>query len=441
MWFDAETDPTNPVTRQQAGATNRTNLNQLISAVSQSGGGVIFFAGGTGDYMFAGGGIILKSNVSLVGAGPGVTRFTWAANSIANGGYFVFIQNAQNVSIAGIRFDGSDAQPSATTVSLKVDGSSNVDIEGCHFANTVRTISIYNGSSSIRVHRNRFLASTRGQALYAFGDGAPVSHIRITENYVENVVAAAADLGPRSAFYSAGANVQYEGNTVADSYDTAIMFGNGSVDCSAIGNTAVTTYVSLFVGSGAKRVRVIGNALSSRNDYGIHAYNRDQNSAFPAEAFNVLSMNTVADCGKSGIHVEGAAFVNVTGNIITNPGRRYATAPDGIQDRERSGILVSSASNNINNSSNCVVSGNTIVDLSSQPLMRYGIYVSTGMDGVALVGNSIRGAWDRLVRVPAGLPPAASYPVGTQGWDGSGSNPHPVWSDGSVWRKADGSVN
>lgn len=438
MWFNAETDPIYPVTRQQPAATNRTNINQLIASVSQSGGGIIFFPGGDGDYAFAGGGISLKSNVSLVGAGPGVTRFSWAANSITTGGYFVYILSLQNVSISGIRFDAG-TQPAANTLSVKIDGSSNVTVENCHFANTTRTIFIYNGSSDVRVHRNRFLESTRGQALYAAGDGTSVSHIRITDNHVENVLAPANDLGPRSAFYSAGSNIQYQGNSIADSYDTAIMFGNGSLDCSAIANTAVTTYVSLFVGSGAKRVRVIGNSLSSRSDYGIHAYNRDiASNRYPPEAFNVLSLNTITDCGKSGIHVEGAAFVNVTGNIIVNPATRAA---ENIQDREKSGILVTTASEGINDSSNCVVASNTIVDTNSQPRMKYGVFVSTAMSGVTVTGNTVRGASDQLVRLPSSLPPASSFPVGTQLWDGSTATAHPVWSDGSAWRRADGSAN
>jgi hypothetical protein len=448
--YDASTGGASAVTRYSAptlaqATTNRVNLNNLIVAASAAGGGVIYLPGGDGDYYMAGDAIKLLSNVCLRGDGAGSTRIRLFDGNIGPlgtpSGNFVYMSQRDNISISGITFNGG--VQTATTVSMNVDASSQVTIADCAFMNMRRAISVYNDQQiadripqNIRIIGNTFGEGIFGQAIRVADDKAVADphDVWITDNRINSVTAPdpLLALGAISAIYVSGERIHISGNRVDSTADTGIMFGGGCRDCSAVDNIINSDLVSLFVGSGAQRTRVASNTLSAKFDHGIHAYHPQST---PGVAYTVIQGNEISNCGKCGIHIEGALGVSCVSNVILNPGRNPEGMPNPITNREYTGILVSDSFPQpaVNKSDLINISSNTIIDDNpAAPTMRYGIRMAdAGMTGAVVTGNTISNAATTKIMYPSALPAASAVAPGTQWWDATGNRP--IWSNGTAW--------
>ena len=451
LWYNAETySSTVKVTRSGSASTNTANFNSMVAEVSDAGGGTIYFPGGkdagaSGAELYKFNGVLrMKPNVTICGDGPSSTQFIWLDDSVPKEGYVAYFKSVTAAAIRNIGFNAGASQANTKAVSIKVDDSRGILIEGCRFTSMRRVIDIYNGSTNVGIKGNTFRDSTVGIAVSVLPQGGPApSDIEISGNTFDGIIkdAQERDLEPPTAIYSQGVRVSATNNRISDSGDTGITFGKGADDSSATHNTIYTQLVSIYVGNGALRTRIIGNSLRSESDYGIHAYNRD---GFPNAAYTIIEGNSISNCGKAGVHIEGADGVSCVGNVILNPGRRELPAAN---DRQRSGILVSNnASLNkgsytgpaSNFARNCNISSNTIIDDNdSSPTMRYGIHVrNASIGGMILSANTVGAAKNEKIRYPDDLPPADRVPAGTQWWSGT----KPVWSNGTKWVDAAGAV-
>jgi hypothetical protein len=425
---------------------NTRLLNECLLNLGTGGGGSVRLPGGEGEYVIANS-IFMPSNTALVGDGALHSRvrlIDGAELSEAPSSQLVKTTGQSNLRIIGIGFDGG--VQASETLSVTLDGTNNVWIERCSFRNMKRAISVFNATESIDtvphhiyIRDNQFLDGIDDFAVrIADNNKSPDPHdIWIADNTVEGVRNVIAK-GETTAFRIAGVRVHVTNNFVKSTDDTGIMFAGYCEDCTATGNTITSKYVSIFCGSGSRRIRIADNSCTSVEDNGIHAYNPDN---YPGELFATITGNVLYDCGKTGIHVEGGFGVTITGNQIINPASKLSS--DGKVNREASGLLIGNSYPKVANVSRMVgVTGNIIVDNRETKLMQYGIHAenattgSAASSGLVLWPNAIAGATRASILLPSALPDAAESGVGAF-WMVVAEN-RPCWSDGTTWRFADG---
>jgi hypothetical protein len=426
---------------------NTRVINECLREVAARGGGRVRLPGGEGDYLVANT-IDMPSNTELVGDGALFTRIRLrdgADLETSPSSQLVKTTGQSNIRIADIGFDGGEQDEQ--TLSVTLDGADNVWIERCSFRNMKRVISVFNATGGadtvphhIYIRDNRFLDGVEDFAVRVVDDSeaADPHDIWIEGNTVEGVRNVIAQ-GETSAIRVAGTRVHVSDNLVMSTDDTGIMFAGSSRDCTATGNNITSKFVSIFCGSGSQRMRIANNSCTSSDDHGLHVYNPDNRDG---DAFTTISGNVFYNCGKSGIHVEGAFGVSITGNQIVNPG----TTLRGEENRESAGILVGNSYPAATNVSGMLtVTGNVITDNRDTKLMRYGIHAAdaTSAGGAASPGlvlwpNAISGAATASILLPSRAPDPAQSGVGAF-WMTPGDS-RPRWSDGTVWRYADGTV-
>jgi hypothetical protein len=370
-------------------ADDRAAINAKIAEAAAAGGGKVMLGGGTFRIT---GALAMAQNVTLCGAGGGTTtvRLADGANSL-----LVYASFASDMRVEDIVFDGNAANnPGIATTSVQFDNCTDTEIRHCRFINTKIPVA-YRGGARVAVRRC-FFAN-------AVDYGVRVSELAATDVWIEGNYFAGITAGvvtDWAAIRLTCSRVFVRDNYIAGSIDTGVMIsGTGCRDISVSGNIIRTTQVGVYVGSGAKRTRVIGNDIASTLDFGVHVYDATQ-----IESETVISSNVIHDCGKSGVEIEGVRVVTVTGNIIERVGSLVASA-----DNQRGGIVCTSIG-----AANCgkvTITDNVIRDDAGAPTMRYGIYIETVTAGLTIWGNQVSNGIVADVDVSGGF--TAPYAVQT----------------------------
>lgn len=362
---------------------SKAAINAAITAANAAGGGVVLVPTSSSQFMISGG-ITLLSNVTLRGMGKGAAGLKRTAGGTST--TVIFAQNATNIAIENLKIDGQQATQSGSpaTVAVAFDGCSKVTVRGCRLDNMKTGIWINtssDASSNVRILDNDF------GTIVDYGvrcNNASISNVTIRGNTFESIVRGA--LQTPSAVMSNASNVQIVNNTVLASDDSAFCIsGTTAFNTLVQGNHCRTTLVCVYVGSGARYARVIGNDLASTSDFGVNVYNETGTSA-EDELDLVVAGNVIHDCGKSGVDIEGVSSVAVTGNVIMRVGTVTASA-----DNQRCGISITGGFGSYAPSRISVI-GNTVQDNAGVPTMRYGILQQVAVTGLTILGNQVTGA-------------------------------------------------
>ncbi|WP_185020360.1 right-handed parallel beta-helix repeat-containing protein [Rathayibacter sp. PhB152] len=330
----------------------------------------------------------LPSNITLSGAEGRSTTIRLADGADAP---FVLAKDLDGVTIRNLTLDGGVQNTSP--VSLQIDSCSKVLVEECNFVRMSHAVHVYGSehadSESIIIRRNSF--SQIDDFAVRVSEGS--NSVTIRENIVTDVKKVSAP--SPAAFYIVGRGVSVIGNTVLSSEDTGVLIaGEGAQDISVSENVMSTMLVSVFAGSGARRVRISGNRLISERDFGIHLFDREARALAA-----VVIGNQIISSGKSGIQVEGVSEITITANAITDPGTRY-----GMKTTWRGGIVVEKTEGGTANS--LTISGNVIASSGESSQMSTGILVADASENVHVQGNSISGSRgadvsvDKSIRAP-----------------------------------------
>jgi len=350
--------------------------------------GALPAAGGTvklseGTFTFGSSLDILKSNVSLIGSGPGTV-----IEGAIDVTYIIVGDGAtalSNIKISNLRIDGTDQTGGHGIYAYGASGSeiteallSNICIESiysraiygeyllrseirdCEFKNT--------GDTDIRLYYSSYNSingcvsyNSAGRGIDAAGLGT--NHVAI----VGNVIHSSYDDSIRTLSYATvQGNVIYECGS-----GRGIYVGDEEKYVSVIGNEIYGAYDDAIelgiLDYPCEQVSCIGNVMDTIDDYyGIGAYANK----------SVIIGNTMKNINRHGIRLEGSRNI-VKGNYIENPSQ--------VADADQNAInLQGGAKYNI-------VEGNQIfADATNRPA--YGINEATTDDNYNIVtGNRIEG--------------------------------------------------
>jgi hypothetical protein len=368
-WFD--------VTRYGAtgdGTTDdRTAIMAAIAAADAAGGGTVYFPEGT--YKIATG-LAAQENIDFVGAGQAASIIQLTDGSAST--FIVYHGVKANITYRNLGFNGGvQAGP---TNSLLFDGTTDFLVENCRFTSMKQAVWLDGttgpcGRATIR--RNRF--DTCVDFAVRVENGTPPADVLIEGNYCAGVTVGVTTDEACFARIN-GARITVRNNFVASSADTGVMVaGSANRDVLVEGNTLRTTLVGVFVGTGAKRTRIVNNDIASTSDFGVHIYDATQ-----VHSETVVANNVIHDCGKSGVEVEGVEGVVVTGNVIERVG-----TDTGAADNQRAGIGFTAIVAGVKKTT---VVGNVIRDDAGSPTMRHGIYYQAASTNTYVVGNSVTNA-------------------------------------------------
>jgi len=350
-------------------------------------GGVLYLS--PGDYAIRST-IVLRSGVSLRGAGMGVTRIIQAAG--ANLSSLVSYSAASFVTVSDLTLDGNKAANSVRIDGLlNFDNSSDVVVRNCEFKDTVGHATVGVALRFARenkrilldgnyVHDSGSVGTTPADAIYVGG-----SSIRI----VNNLIVGASDTG--IVYEAVGASLEAPSDHAVIANNTIRNTPGGiAVDAAIAGTYGATTTVtgntiegvhavngaSIFVYKGARgksqtAVSVVANVI--RNSTEGHGILLDGVSEVAVNG-NVLSFISPQKA-KHGITVLRSSRVSVAGNTI------HGAGGNGIS---------------LQGTTNTTVTGNIIGDANLAAVGGVGIDVRDGMgvrsDGIVVVGNSVSGA-------------------------------------------------
>jgi parallel beta-helix repeat protein len=131
-----------------------------------------------------------------------------------------------------------------------------------------------------------------------------------------------------------------------------------------------------------------GESITGNNVVGV--FFQTGISVLFQQAGAIVSGNTITDAGGDGITIAASSQVQVTNNVITNPGRCHAEG-NCRKSAVAAGIRLIDVGrgSEIRNDNGNTVTGNTIKDTQEPPSMLYGIdFNSTGKDNI-IEGNTV----------------------------------------------------
>jgi parallel beta-helix repeat protein len=333
--------------------------------------------------------IVLRSGVSLRGAGIGISRISQAGGSnLAN---LVSYPASAFVTVSDVTFDGNRAANTARNDGLlNFENSSDVVVRNCEFKDAV-------GHATV------------GVALRFGGDN---KRILIDGNYVHDAGVA----GPSRAdgIYVGGSSVRVVNNLVVRASDTAIVYeavsrvddapsDHGVIANNVIRNTPQGIAVDAAIaGTLGATTTVVGNTVdgvSAVNGASIFVFKGARGKAQAAVSIvaNVIRNSTDGH----GIFLDGVSEVVINGNVLSavSPQRakhgitvlrsnRVSIVGNAIRGSGANGISLQGATD-------VTVTGNTIGDVNLAGVEGVGIDVrdqgGARSDGVVVVGNSVSG--------------------------------------------------
>jgi parallel beta-helix repeat protein len=256
------------------------------------------------------------------------------------------------------RFIVTNNSISNTAIGIRIEASSNINLENNSVFNIVAQHGFYVGTSNLNVNIvGNTVYNTRlvGIKIQAANSG--------TSNY----------------------NVTIVGNTVDTCLDQGILLQNAnSASAQAVQNINVT---------------VTGNTVRNITSTGINIQNVNK---------GVISSNSVDVCTTSGINLSGSSFLEISNNVVSNiqlsgirdqaectnysiKNNRVYNAAQANTPGDNFGIFVQ----NVNNTE---ISNNTISDSNAK--MKYGIYTAGGTQtSLILTGNYVLNSVDNALRL------------------------------------------
>jgi hypothetical protein len=366
-------------------ADDAAAISAAARALPQAGG-VLYFPPGHYSVRSS---IVLRSGVSLRGAGIGVSRISQASG--ANLSSLVSYPGASFVMVSDLTFDGNKAVNTTRNDGLlNFENSADVIVKNCEFKDAV-------GHSSV------------GVALRFGGDN---KRILIDGNYVHD--AGMAGTKPADGIYFGGSSVRIVNNLVVKASDTGIVYeavssaaeapsDHGVIASNIVRNTpqgiAVDAAIAGTVGS---TTAVVGNTVD-----GVNAVNGASIFVFRGargRAQSAVSVvgNIIRDSTDGhGILLDGVSDVVINGNVLSGISRQKAK--HGITVLRSKGISV--AGNAIHGSggdgislqgvTDAAVIGNTVGEPNLAGVEGVGIDVrdqgSARSEGVVVVANNVSG--------------------------------------------------
>jgi parallel beta-helix repeat protein len=415
----------------QAPAIQAAIVALSAAAAANGGAGQLTFP--AGDYAINTGAITGADNVFLVGL-PGARLIKASSGSI-----LMNWLGRTNWGIKGFDIDFGTKNYGATSDgfagwenSLRVTDCTRFTIEGNTFRQGAFAISLRNtaaGTNGLKgcshgvITRNYFTGTQRDVAvdmLEPVSGGAGVEDIEVSRNVVDSISVGFRAGGKWTAFYvNGGNNLRFERNVVYASEDTGIMINN----CThywATDNYLRTQQLGIYAGA-SKYGRIRGNNISSQRDIGIALHARDDVSE-PYLAFTSITDNTITQCGRNAITIEGTQNVRVNGNhceannLVLTTVKTVTTTPVSLTYRPEgfgnaalvntgsTTIYVSSDPNVTTSTGTPIAAGATYTYVAGTPA--YGVVASgTGTFTTYAEDNygSVIGAWGIGSRKPAGL--------------------------------------
>lgn len=315
------------------GSTNDASaLTSAISAANTAGGGVVYVPAGT--YLI-GAALTLTANVSLRGAGRGVTTFkrgfTSGSMLTCNG----------NQLVADITFDG-DAAGAWATSNDEVDAANDrVIYERCEFKNSkgLLQLGLYGGADSIWIRNCKFIGQNHATVGVSFGiwaDGGVYEDLQVSGCEFRDF--------KLNGIFARGATVvqsYFENNHIQTSGGGGHVCLLGTVPSVLIGNvlTGGASVTSGFELNGD--TIAIGNRFISIPGAGI---------VLQAASGYTVTGNILISCGSHGVLV-GANVTDfaITSNQIKSSGGWGVRIDPGSSDRYivRDNIYQSNTSGNL----------------------------------------------------------------------------------------------
>jgi len=349
-------------------------------------GGVLYFPPGHYNVRST---IVLRSGVSLSGAGIGVSRISQASG--ANLSSLVSYPATSFVTVRDLTFDGNKAANTTRNDGLlNFENSSDVVVKSCEFKDSV-------GHATV------------GVALRFGGDN---QRILIDGNYVHD--AGMAGTSPADGIYAGGSAVRIVNNLVVGASDTGIVYeavsstattpsDHGVIASNVIRNTpqgiAIDAAISGTVGA---MTTVVGNTVDGVNAVNGASIFVFKGSRGKAQSAVAVVANVIRNSKDGhGIFLDGVSEIVINGNVLSGISTQKAKHGITVLRSKRVSIvgntIFGSGGDGISlqGVSEVTVTGNTIGEANLAGVEGVGIDVrdqgSTRSDGVVVVGNSVSG--------------------------------------------------
>jgi nitrous oxidase accessory protein NosD len=338
------------------GTTNdRTAINDAITAANSAGGGVVMIPPSTGAYMFScaagGSGIIMKSNVTLLGTGGVLKLMPNQCTSGASIYYPIDMQGVTNAHLRDLRIDGN--RTGGNTSYLVADGitlsGQYLSIRGCYITAPPDSAIMFSDCIDSMVCDN-YIRDWFDIGVYINGD--TMTRWECSRNRLEGTgrdSGIAIKRGAQRGVISA--------NTVYNCGNGITMEeGDGPTDWS-LNLMIVDNFIHNIINVGGYSAPNIG-ILVRAADYVVVANNRLEN------------------IGGVAINLQAARYCSVTGNVVQDP-------DVGIMVEDRSGVTTHATEE-------CVIANNVIRSPAAE-----GIYMLSGSatnnERNILTGNTFTG--------------------------------------------------
>lgn len=355
--------------------------------------------------------LAIPAGVTLAGAGQDLTTLRISRANWANFGYSFLIvpgANSTGVVVQDLTVDGSrtKADPSAADSPTENQGGgiklgnswtvrnvrfaninyfaawirdvTDVTITGCRFdgdsGSTGQKDNIGGGrAAQVVIAGNTFKATARGNAV----DLMRSSDLTIRDNVISGTAT-------------------QEHNIYLEAVNRAQVTGN-TLSYSAIGLKSDAGYSGVTKPVNPAGITVSGNKITNSKATGVSVTYTAGTDGMVAGGGNVVTGNAIANSGLAGIAivhcVPGATTTpdQITSNNIANPFTRGdAKWGTGCGTVAASGIAITAGSGT-------VITGNTVSETRSTPLMAYGIYLGAErakapLTAPAVSGNTVTGA-------------------------------------------------
>jgi polygalacturonase len=351
----------------------------IAAAIAAAGGagGIVYFPPGV--YRL-GSRIELRSGVSLLGAGSAVS--TLRADAGVAAGVIVGLQ--------------ADAITDVTVSQLTVDGAGLAGVNGVQVtagrAIVVERLVVRDALRGIwlndTVDSRIVECDVRGAAddgIEASGARTLIVNTRVLDTGDAGVVltnaAESRVQGCRLEGVGRGGTLTHGVAVLADSHGVTVVENSiaPSGGMGIFGDASQSLVIAdNLISNSRSTLECIGITRTCTDTViqGNHAFDGQDNGISCSAPRSIVSSNRVAGAQFMGIQVNGSDCT-VTGNVVSDSGRRGGTAP-------WAGI-------DLNGVSGCVVTSNRCFDTFTPPTQRYGIVSRAGADRNVVVANHLQG--------------------------------------------------
>lgn len=379
--------PTGYTAAKVDGITDDTNaVNAIINYISTNGGGICYIPKGT--CMTSG--LTLKSNVSIIGCGKGISvlKLIAASSNFTCGIYTA--ASTVNIKVADITLDGNKSNNPGTAqigfnsniTNLFLD---NVEIKSFTSNGFTGAAAVNNRITNCDIHDN---AST---GIFIGSAGTTASNVFIYGNKIEYNGSHGILAGNTSTTIATDVKIEsnfvnYNGTSVAGGGGIWVVTGASSVQI--INNTCKLNNGDNIGIAGASNVQVSGNEAAKaigpiidRNNSGI---------AISAGSVNIIvTSNNCWENTAAGIIVRGTSInITISNNHCRNNSQNVAGSFHGIQ--------IDTISPDTDSGNYIIVESNRCLDDQTTKTQGYGIKIDANADYVIcrnnLVSNNLTGS-------------------------------------------------